>query len=179
MDITIKGRHWKPGSSFREAAEARIRKLMRFHPSLIRADLTVTQEGYRHRAELRLHGNGVDLLTKAADADAMTAVDQVLSKQEKALARHKDRLKDRKKRGATLRESPAEAEMPRLPSTESRRVAVVRRKTRAPLLSVEQAARALLKSAKPVLVFTERGANAGLRVAYRTGTREVELLELE
>lgn len=179
MDITIKGRHWKPGAVFREAAETRIQKLMRFHPSLIRAELTVTREGYRHRAELHLRGNGVDLLTKAADADAMTAVDQVLAKQEKALARHKDRIKDRKKRGASRRESPADLELPRLPSTASRRIEVVRQKTRAPLLSVEQAARSLLKGTKPVLVFTERGANAGLRVVYRIGAREVALLELE
>lgn len=179
MDITIKGRHWKPGVSFRDAAETRIQKLLRFYPNLIRAELTVTKEGYRHRAELRLHGNGVNVLTKSADADAMTAVDQVLAKQEKALARQKDRLKDKKKRGATLRVEPSAEEMPRLPSTAGRRISVVRTKTRTPLLSVEQAARTLLKGSKPVLVFTERGAQSGLRVAYRIGVREVGLLELE
>jgi len=179
MEIVIKGRHWKPGSSFREAAGTRIQKLVRYYPSLIRAELTVTKEGYRHRAELHLHGNGVDLLTKGADADAMTALDQVLAKQEKALARHKDRLKDRKKRGVSLRDEPASIEMPRLPSTTSRRISVVRTKSRAPLLSAEQAARALLKGSKPVLVFTERGSDSGIRVAYRIGAREVGLLELE
>jgi hypothetical protein len=30
-----------------------------------------------------------------------------------------------------------------------------------------------------VLVFSERGTNEGLRVAYRLGDREVALLELE
>ncbi|HEX7079162.1 MAG TPA: ribosome-associated translation inhibitor RaiA [Candidatus Eisenbacteria bacterium] len=179
MDITIKGRHWKPGASFRDLAEARIQKLLRFYPDLIRAELTVTKEGYRHRAELRLHGNAVDLLTKSADADAMVAVDQVLAKQEKALARRKDRLKDRKKRGPSLRVEPAAEELPRLPSTASRRISVVRSKTRTPMLSVEQAARTLLRGNKPVLVFTERGSNSGLRVAYRIGDREVGLLELE
>jgi ribosomal subunit interface protein len=179
MDIMIKGRHWKPGVSFRDAAETRIQKLLRFYPSLIRAELTVTKEGYRHRAELRLHGNGVDLLTKSADVDAMTAVDQVLAKQEKALARHKDRLKDRKKRGSKPVLEPDAEDLPRLPSTADRRIAVVRTKTRTPLLSVEQAARSLLKGSKPVLVFTERGANSGLRVAYRIGAREIGLLELE
>lgn len=179
MDIMIKGRHWKPGDSFRDAAETRIRKLLRFYPSLIRAELTVTKEGYRHRAELRLHGNGVDLLTKSADTEAMAAVDQVLEKQEKALARHKDRLKDRKKRGATLRVAPAAEGAPRLPSTTARRIEIVRSKARTPTLSAEQAARTLLKGGKPVLVFTERGSESGLRVAYRIGDREVGLLELE
>lgn len=178
MDITIKGRHWKPTPAFRESAEARIQKLARFYPSLIRAELVVTKEGFRHIAEIRLHGNAVDLLTRGTDQDPLVALDQVLAKQEKALTRHKDRLKDKKKRGATLREEPAELEPVRLPSTRPN-ISLVRRKTRAPILSAEQAARALLKGKKPVLVFEERGTNSGLRVAYRLGDREVALLELD
>lgn len=179
MDITIKGRHWKPTPAFRESAETRIQKLARFYPSLIRAELVVTKEGFRHTAEIRLHGNAVDLLTRGTDQDPLVALDQVLAKQEKALTRHKDRLKDKKKRGPALRSEPADVEAPRLPSTRPSGISVVRQKTRAPLLSAEQAARALLKGNKPVLVFSERGTNSGLRVAYRLGDREVALLELD
>lgn len=179
MDITIKGRHWKPTPAFRESAEARIQKLARFYPSLIRAELVVTKEGFRHTAEIRLHGNAVDLLTRGTDQDPLVALDTVLAKQEKALTRHKDRLKDKKKRTPALREDPAEVAVPRLPSTRPSGISVVRLKTRAPLLSAEQAARALLKGNKPVLVFSERGSSSGLRVAYRIGDREVGLLELD
>ena len=179
MEITIKGRHWKPTASFRAFAVARLEKLNRFYPSLIRAELTVTKEGYRHQAEVRLHGNGVDLLTKATDTDPMTAVDQVLAKQEKALARHKDRLKDRKKRGPTLRAEPASEEARRLPRlTPASAFSFVRTKARRVTMSAEQAARALMKSRKPLLVFEERGGN-GLCVAYRLADGEVGLLELE
>lgn len=179
MEITIKGRHWKPTASFRAFALARLQKLDRFYPSLIRAELTVTKEGYRHRAEIRLHGNGVDLLTKATYADPMTAVDVVLAKQEKALARHKDRLKDRKKRGPSLRPELASEEARLLPRlTASPAVSVVRSKARRVTMSADQAARALLKSRKPLLVFEERGGN-GLCVAYRLADGEVGLLELE
>jgi len=181
MEITIKGRHWKPTASFRAFAVARLQKLDRFYPSLIRAELTVTKEGYRHEAEIRLHGNGVDLLTKATDPDPMTAVDQVLAKQEKALARHKDRLKDRKKRApAPLRAEPASDAarlLPRVTGTRSA-VSVVRSKARRVMMSADQAARALLKSRKPLIVFEERGGN-GLCVAYRLADGEVGLLELE
>lgn len=179
MDITIKGRHWKPTPAFRESAENRIQKLARFYPSLIRAELVVTKEGFRHTAEIRLHGNAVDLLTRGTDQDPLVALDTVLAKQEKALSRHKDRLKDKKKRGPRTTE-PAEVEVPRLPSTtRPAGISFVRQKTRAPILSAEQAARALLKGNKPVLVFEERGVNSGLRVAYRLGDREVALLELD
>ena len=180
MEITIKGRHWKPPAGFRETAEARIQKLARFYPSLIRAELVVTKEGSRHIAEIRLHGSTVDLLTtRGTDHDPLVALDQVLAKQEKALTRKKDRLKDRKKRGPTLREEPAESEPIRLPSTRPSGISVVRRKTRAPILSAEQAARALLKGNKPVLVFSERGTDSGLRVVVRLSDREVEVLELD
>jgi ribosomal subunit interface protein len=179
MDITIKGRHWKPTPAFRESAEARIQKLARFYPSLIRAELVVTKEGFRHKAEIRLHGNAVDLLTRGIDQDPLVALDQVLAKQEKALTRHKDRLKDRKKRAVPAREEPAPEETPRLPSTRPAGITVVRSKPNTPILSAEQAARALLKGKKPVLVFAERGTSSGLRVVYRLGDREVALLELE
>ena len=179
MEITIKGRHWKPTASFRTFAVGRLQKLNRFYPSLIRAELTVTKEGYRHQAEIRLHGNGVDLLTKSMDADPMVAVDLVLAKQEKALARHKDRLKDRKKRHPALHAEPASEEARSLPRTNSKpAVSVVRTKARRVTMSVDQATRALLKSRKPLLVFEERGGN-GLCVAYRMGDGEVGLLELE
>lgn len=179
MEITIKGRHWKPTASFRAFAVARLQKLDRFYPSLIRAELTVTKVRYRHEAEIRLHGNGVDLLTRATDPDPMTAVDVVLSKQEKALARHKDRLKDRKKRGPTLRAEPASEEARRLPRlTPASAFTFVRSKARRVTMSAEQAARALMKSRKPLLVFEERGGN-GLCVAYRLADGEVGLLELE
>jgi ribosomal subunit interface protein len=180
MDITTKARHWKPGATFRTFAEERMRKLERFYPSLIHAEITVTKESFRYTAEINLHGSTIDLVTKAVDADPGVALDAAFAKLEKALARHADRLKDRKKRGATRPVEPATIEAPPLPSTRAAGgISVVRAKARTPTLSAEQAARALLKSNKPVLVFSERGTEAGLRVAYRIGDREVGLLELD
>ena len=176
MEITIKGRHWKPTVDFREYAVDRIEKLTRYYPRLIRGDLVVTQEGYRHHAELRLHGNSIDLLAKAEDTDPRTALDAVLHKQEKALLRFKDKMKDRKKRGATLRLEPA-AETP-LPRTGTREIEIIRQRPKRPTLSVEEAARALIRSRKPVLVFAERGGE-GLRVVYRLEDGQVGLLELD
>jgi len=176
MEITIKGRHWKPTPDFREYAMGRIERLSKFYPRLIRGELVVSEEGYRHHAELRLHGNSIDLLAKAVDADPRTALDAVLHKQEKALLRFKDKMKDRKKRGATVRLEPATEPSP-LPKTDAG-IRIVRERPRRPTLSAEEAARALLKSRKAVLVFAERGGD-GLRVAYRLQDGQVGLLELD
>src|SRR5258708_4865617 len=54
MQITIKGRHWKVTPDYRAYAERRIEKLQRYFSHLISAQLTVTEEGYRHQAELRI-----------------------------------------------------------------------------------------------------------------------------
>jgi ribosome hibernation promoting factor len=174
MEITIKGRHWKPTPTFREYAVERLDRLTRFYPAIIRADLVVTQEGYRHLAELRLHGNALDLLTKATDSDPKASLDQVLTKVERALLKQKDKLKDRKKRGSSIRLEPA-VELPRTRAA----IEVIRhRPPKRPVLSAEEAARALMKSRKPVLVFAERGEE-GLRVAYRLEDGQVGLLELD
>jgi putative sigma-54 modulation protein len=178
MQITIKGRHWKPGPGFRQYAEGRIERLTKFYPRLISAQLTITREGYRHLAELRLAGNALDLLAKSADAEATVALEMVLDKQERALRRQNERRKDKRHRGAGRLE-PAAVEAPPLPKTTSRRgLTIVRERARRPTLSAEQAVRALLKSRKPLLVFTERGQDA-VRIAYRLQNGQVGLLELD
>jgi hypothetical protein len=137
----------------------------------------VTQEGYRHHAELQLHGNDLDLLAKAENADPRAALDIVLDKQERLLSRRKGRMKDRKKRGPTLRLEPA-PETLGLPRAKAEEINVVRLRPDRPVLSVDEAARTLISSKKPVLVFSERGGE-GLRVAYRLGSGRVGLLELD
>jgi putative sigma-54 modulation protein len=178
MEITIKGRHWKPTATFKEYAVERIEKLTRYYPRLIRAQLVVTQEGYRHHAELHLHGSSMDLLAKAFGADPRAALEAVLGKQERALSRRKEKLDDRKKRSPTLRLEPAVAEAPQPKRPSQPEIAVVRQRPRPVVLSVEDAARTLLQGKKPVLVFTEPGEE-GLRVAYRLGEGRVGLLELD
>jgi hypothetical protein len=94
---------------------------------------------------------------------------------ERALQKQKDKLKDRKKRGSSIRMEPAIETPPRAKAA----IEVVRhRPPKRPVLSVEEAARALMKSRKPVLVFSERGEE-GLRVAYRLEDGQVGLLELD
>jgi len=180
MQITIKGRHWKTDSEFRTYAEQKIEKLVRYYPNLITAELTMTQEGYRHRAELRRSGNGVKLLGRAEDRDPVAAFETVLSKQETALKRRKERFKDRKRRGrAPEPEALVALEPPRVIARRSRpRVEVLRQKPRRRTLTEEQAVRALLRGRMPVLVFSEPGEST-LRVAYRMGEGQVGLLELE
>ena len=56
MEITIKGRHWKPTSSFREYAVERIERLTRFYPKLIRAELVMTQELMANMLGVRREG---------------------------------------------------------------------------------------------------------------------------
>ncbi len=171
----MKGRHWKLTPTFREYATDRIEKLTKFYPRLIRAELVVTKDGYRHEAELRLHGNAVDLLSKAVDPDPRIALDAVLEKQERALLRRKDKLQDRKKRGPSVRMEPAEEPLPRAATPA---LSVIRERPRRPVMTVDEAMHALLKSRKPVLVFSEQGTE-GIRVAYRLKKGQVGLLELD
>ncbi len=178
MEITIKGRHWKVTPDYRAYAERRIEKLQRYFSHLISAQLTVTEEGYRHRAELRIFGNGVDLTGKAQDPDPRVALDAVLEKQERALKRRNERLKGDKKGGKSVRK----AEMPLPPPPAAARsgdsVAIVRSRPKLRTLEVEEAVRMLLKSRQPVLAFSEPDGG-GLRIAYRLEDGQVGLLELD
>jgi len=179
MQITIKGRHWKVTPDFREFAERRIEKLQRYFSHLISAQLTVTEEGYRHQAELRIFGNGFDLTGKAQDPDPKAALDAVLEKQERALKRRKEQIKDhKKKRARTLRKEDVPVLPPEDPGKRRDGVEVVRLKPKPRTLTVDQAVRMLLKTRAPVLVFSEP-EEAGVRVAYRLDDGQVGLLELD
>ena len=178
MRITIKGRHWRVTPDFREYAVTRIEKLLRYFSHLASVQLTVTQEGYRHLAELCVLGNGVDLRGRAQDSDPRVALDQVVAQQEQALKRRKDRLKDRKKRGQSLRKDAIpEVSLPERARREAG-VDVVRVRPRQRALTVDQAARALLRSKQTVLAFSEPDGG-GWRVAYRLAGGQVGLLELD
>lgn len=177
MQITIKGRHWKVTPDYREYAERRIEKLQRYFSHLISAQLTVTEEGYRHLAELRIFGNGVDLTGKAQDPDPRVALDAVLEKQERALKRRKERLTDHKKGGRSVRR--VEPEMPpKAARSGGDGVGIARSRPRVRTLEVEEAVRLLLKSRQPVLAFSEPDGG-GLRIAYRMEDGQVGLLELD
>ncbi|HZI88851.1 MAG TPA: ribosome-associated translation inhibitor RaiA [Candidatus Polarisedimenticolia bacterium] len=179
MQITIKGRHWKVTPDFRAYAERRIEKLQRYFSHLISAQLTVTEEGYRHQAELRIFGNGVDVAGKAQDPDPKVALDAVLEKQERALKRRKERIKDHKKKnGRTLRQEDVAAVLPETASRPRNGVEVVRSRPKRRTLTVDQAVKMLLRSKAPVLVFSEP-EEEGVRVAYRLDDGQVGLLELD
>ena len=178
MQITIKGRHWKVTPEYREYAERRIEKLQRYFSHLISAQLTVTEEGYRHLAELRIFGNGVDLRGHAQDPDPRVALDAVLEKQEQALKRAKDRLVDKKKRGRSLRKEEAPVLTAEDAARNRSETLVVRTKPKPRTLTVEDAVRMLLKSRQPVLAFSEPDGG-GMRIAYRLGDGQVGLLELD
>jgi putative sigma-54 modulation protein len=176
MQITIKGRHWKVTPEFREYAEQRIEKMQRYFSHLISAQLTVTEERYRHQAELRIFGNGFDLTGKAQDPDPKAALDAVLEKQERALKRRKEQIKDHKKKAGRARgETPGEVVPLPVDRTDG---TVVRSRPRRRTLTVEQAVRMMRKSRIPVLVFTEPD-QTGVRVAYRLENGQVGLLELD
>jgi ribosome hibernation promoting factor len=178
MQITIKGRHWKVTPDFREYAERRIEKLQRYFSHLISAQLTVTEEGYRHLAELRIVGNGFDLTGKAQNPDAKAALDAVLEKQERALKRQKERMKGHKKGGRTVRKEEIPAQPQEAPSRKRPSVEIVRIRPKPRTLTVEEAARLLLRGRLPVLAFSEADGG-GMRIAYRLEDGQVGVLELD
>lgn len=179
MEVTIKGRHWKVTPDFREYAERRIEKLQRYFSHLIRAQLTVTEEGYRHQAELRIFGNGLDTTTKAQDPDARVALDAVLEKQERALKRRNEQMKDHKKKAPRAPRKEDVTETPPEEAPKGRNgTEIVRSKPKPRTMTEDQAVRMLLKSRLPVLVFSEP-EGAGTRIAYRLENGRVGLLELD
>jgi len=109
MQIIVTARHCQIPDDVRELIDRQFERLSRFEPQASRAEVSVTEEKMRYRAEAlisvdrgeRVHGT-------AEDAELRTAVDQLVHKLGTQLRRRHDRRRDH--RGPTADERLAAAD---------------------------------------------------------------------
>lgn len=102
MNLTISGRHLEITDAIRTHVTDGLDRVKRHFDKVIDANVVLAIEKHRHRqiAEINLHANGLRINAKESSADLYASIDSALSKIERQVTRHKERIKRHQPRTA-------------------------------------------------------------------------------
>lgn len=104
MKIIITARHCEIESGVREASRERIEKLEKFARDIHEAHLIVTCEKYRHTAEITLHLNQHEMVSREESDEMMAAIELATDRLEHQLRKLKEKRVDRHRHGLSADE---------------------------------------------------------------------------
>lgn len=108
MHIDITGRHVEITPALRKYAEARLKKLERLLDGPIEAHVVLAVEKHRHLAEVQIKCRTALLSGAKETEDLYASLNEVAERLERQALRHKEKLKERKKRDRRKAASGAE-----------------------------------------------------------------------
>jgi putative sigma-54 modulation protein len=130
MELIIKGKNVEVTDRLRDHVQRKIGKLDRYLPTISEAWVELTVEGTkaaqdRQVCQVTIRANGAILRAEERSVDMFTAIDTVLDRMYRKIARYKGRRADRW-RGAGMTAEPLPADVEQ--ETEEVATAIVRRK---------------------------------------------------
>lgn len=108
MNLNISGHHLDLTPPLRDYVTEKLKRLERHFDHLINAEVILSVDKIRHRAEARVHASGADLYAEAVvdQNDTMyAAIDALIDKLDKQTRRHKERVRDHHVKEAVKRVS--------------------------------------------------------------------------
>lgn len=95
MNLNISGQHLELTPPLRDYVIAKLRRLERHFDHLIKADVVLSVEKVRHKAEATVHASGANLHAEAVvDADMYAAIDAMIDKLDQQTRRYKEKTRD-------------------------------------------------------------------------------------
>jgi putative sigma-54 modulation protein len=191
MRLELTGRHVDITPSLRRLLDTKLSKLERVldHRALS-AQLVLTREKHRHRADITLHARGERFLHGVGSAASWEAsLTQAIGKLTQQAQRMKGKFQQRKRRG-TVKGMPVAGELREAVAVKPARVARasaervrmprILRATRQPVkpMSLADAAREIEAGGDGVVVFRDV-ETAAVSILYRRGNGELTLVETE
>jgi len=184
MRLELTGRHVDITPALRRLLDTKLSKLERvLNHRALSAQVVLTREKHRHRADITLHARGEKFLHGVGDATNWeTSITQAIGKLTQQAQRVKGKWERRKRDGDIKGMPPAEAaataKTPR--RRERARMPRIVRASRQPLkpMSVADAAREIDAGGDGVVVFRDLQTSA-VNVLYRRVDGELTLVETE
>ncbi|MGV6816268.1 MAG: ribosome hibernation-promoting factor, HPF/YfiA family [Thiotrichales bacterium] len=94
MQLTLSGHHVELTESLRSYVEDKFEKLERHFDKLIDANVILTVEKLRQKAEASLLVSGHKIYAEATDADMYVALDALVDKLDRQVVKHKEKTKN-------------------------------------------------------------------------------------
>lgn len=93
MNISIATRHTELTPALRGHVESALGKIREHFDKVIDADVVLSVEKRRHIAEINLHANGLRINAKDSTEDMYSSVDGAVTKLDRQVLKHRDRIK--------------------------------------------------------------------------------------
>ncbi len=97
MRISVTSRHLKPTRELKDYAKERLKKVKKYLSEPIEANVILTEEKFRHIAEVTITHSGITIRGEEVATDMRSAIDKAMEKIEKQLRRQKDKLYGQKR----------------------------------------------------------------------------------
>lgn len=109
MEVQITARHFELSDRVKSYIEEKVQRIVRYAGSDIpKIEVILTAEKHRQTAEFSVHVHRHDFISKEESDDIYNSVDLAIESLEKQLQRTKERLGDRRNRGAKYAGTDAE-----------------------------------------------------------------------
>jgi putative sigma-54 modulation protein len=86
----------EPSEKLKEYSHDKLARLEKYLDAVIDAEVVLTVEKFRHRAEIRIVRDGLKIKAEEETEDMYAALDMVVDKLEKQIKRHREKLKTHK-----------------------------------------------------------------------------------
>jgi putative sigma-54 modulation protein len=192
MRLELTARHFAIPTPVRKLAEQRLARVLRpLNDSALSAQIVVTREKSRFRAEVTLHARGEHFLHGAATGrDAQTALAAALDKVERQVQKLKSKWTERKRQGVSASKAASAAPRPKRgaaafgiglerPDNGGQALRIIRaRRYAVKPMSVDEAALEVADGSDAFLVF-RNSSTEEINVLFRRADGNLGLIEPE
>jgi putative sigma-54 modulation protein len=180
MRLELTGRHVEITPALRRLVDRRLAPLQRLlNDGMISAQIVLTRERFRHKADVTLHARGEKFLHAVGASDSWAAsLAEATEKLSQQAHKVKGKWQSRKRRAVSDRTSTAELEAAPEPEPVRRRRIVRARPNAAKPLTLEEAAIELDNGREVVLIFRNATTDS-INVLYRRTNGDLGLVEPE
>ncbi|RMG67846.1 MAG: ribosome-associated translation inhibitor RaiA [Nitrospirae bacterium] len=171
MNVKIYGRHLEITPALRDYAESKVRKFDRYFPNITEANITLSVEKYRHKAEIQLRVNGVMIQAEAVTGEIYASIDEVVEKLDRQIKKYKGKITSHRKENRTVQPQQGET------VEETPEIRIIKRKKFAMKpMTVDEAAMQMELLDKDFFVFTNAETEQ-INVIYRRKDGDFGLIE--
>jgi putative sigma-54 modulation protein len=171
MNIIVTGRHLEVTDALKNYVEKKVKRFDRYISNISEANVTLTVEKYRHKAEVLLKVNGVLIQAEGITGDVYSSIDEVAEKLERQIKKYKEKLVSHRKS-----EGKAEAEVSEVTSPSEIGTIIKNKRFELKPMSPDEAAMQMELLDKDFFVFTNDNSGE-INVIYRRRDGNFGLIE--
>jgi putative sigma-54 modulation protein len=98
VELRISGRNFETTTALKEHVIKKVENFDKYLNNIIDVHVVLSVEKYRQCAEISVFGKKLKITEKSIEGDMYMAIDDVCARIEKALRRHKDKIKTHRKK---------------------------------------------------------------------------------